>query len=89
MSTQADFVVPEQADRLPDEDDSLAVLIVVKILALFTMIASSFIVRDIDLKLRRGSSRNEASTPSILSSRNEVSLTQSILFCLALGDFFR
>ena len=59
-------------------------IIFIKFLGLFSMIASTFILRDIYYRLRRVT----RSTTGVTSWRQKVSLTQSILFLLSIGDFF-
>ena len=61
----------------------LGFIIFIKVLGLLSMVASTFILRDVYGKLRKVS----ASTHG-LSWRTKVSLTQSVLFCLSVGDFF-
>lgn len=61
----------------------LGFIIFIKVLGLLSMVASTFILRDVYRKLRKVS----ASTHG-LSWRTKVSLTQSVLFCLSVGDFF-
>lgn len=60
-------------------------LIFVKFLGLFSMLASSFIMRDVIHRLRRVTSSTAGGTASW---RQKISLTQSIIFCLSIGDFF-
>lgn len=66
-------------------NDYVGFIIFIKCLALCSMIASNFLMRDIYLRLRRVT----ASTTGATSWRQKVSLTQTILFLLSLGDFFR
>ena len=60
-------------------------LIFIKFLGLFSMCASSFIMRDVIHRLRRVTSSTAGGTASW---RQKISLTQSIIFCLSIGDFF-
>ena len=60
-------------------------LIFIKFLGLFSMGASTFIMRDVIHRLRRVTSSTAGGTASW---RQKISLTQSIIFCLSIGDFF-
>jgi len=72
------------------KDGYIGFLIFIKILAVLSMIASTFLVRDIYHKLcKKGSSSPPSSKREKLSMVWNISLTQSILVGLSVGDFFR
>ena len=76
---------PETASS---NDAYIGFLIFIKILALWSMMASTLLVRDIYHKLcNKGN--NVSSKREKLSMMWNISLTQSILVCLSVGDFFR
>ncbi|KAL7430699.1 hypothetical protein ACHAXH_004419 [Discostella pseudostelligera] len=71
------------------KDGYIGFLIFIKILAVLSMIASTFLVRDIYHKLcKKGSSSSPSSKREKLSMVWNISLTQSILVGLSVGDFF-
>lgn len=83
----------ETTTSTTNNDEYIGFLIFIKILALLSMIASTLLVRDVYHKLfNKG---NNSSLPSPWTSGERISmiwnisLTQSILVCLSVGDFFR
>eukprot|EP00578_Thalassiosira_sp_NH16_P023403 CAMPEP_0181097804 /NCGR_PEP_ID=MMETSP1071-20121207/11765_1 /TAXON_ID=35127 /ORGANISM="Thalassiosira sp., Strain NH16" /LENGTH=438 /DNA_ID=CAMNT_0023180311 /DNA_START=139 /DNA_END=1455 /DNA_ORIENTATION=+ len=68
--------------------DYTGFLIFIKVLGLFSMTASGFLMRDVYLKLRSVSSSMAGGVRNWNNWRSKVSLTQCILFCLSVGDFF-
>ena len=99
----------ESTSNSNNDDDYIEFLIFIKVLAIWSMIASNFIIRDVYHKLCKNketlspapspapsvsasSSRRRRSSSSwaeIVAMVRKISLTQSILVCLSVGDFFR
>ncbi len=95
----------ESTSNSNNDDDYIGFLIFIKVLAIWSMIASNFIIRDVYHKLCKNketlspapsvstsSSRRRRSSSSwaeIVAMVRKISLTQSILVCLSVGDFFR